>query len=353
VAQYSVPQSEKERILAAELSRLCEQHRAACPAYAKLMGVLHPAPVAAQAIAEVPWIPVSLFKSHELSSIPADAVFKVLTSSGTTSSRVSRILLDAESSARQTKALASVMTHLLGAQRLPMIIVDSRSTIRDRRLFSARGAGILGMATFGRNHFYALDDDMQLDHDGLSEFLSRHKESPLLIFGFTFMVWQYLQEALDEGEADLSNATLIHSGGWKRLRELAVSNTQFKRVLKAKTGLGRVHNFYGMVEQIGSVYLECDAGLLHAPNFSDVVIRDPGTWEERRQGEEGIVEVVSVLPTSYPGHCLMTEDVGVVIKVDDCTCGRKGKAVEISGRVPNVELRGCSDTHAADRARAA
>ena len=40
----------------------------------------------------------------------------------------------------------------------------------------------------------------------------------------------------------------------------------------------RVHNFYGMAEQMGTVYLECDDGLLHAPAFADVVIRDPVTW---------------------------------------------------------------------------
>jgi hypothetical protein len=245
------------------------------------------------------------------------------------------------------------MTHVLGATRLPMIIVDSRSVIRDRRSFSARGAAVLGMATFGRRHFYALDDDMRLDRSGLRQFLGRHRDQPVLIFGFTFMVWQYLLSALSPGEADLSHATLIHSGGWKALQEASVDDTEFKRRLHEVTGLRRIFNFYGMVEQIGAVFLECEHGLLHAPNFGDVIVRDPVTWQEAPRGAEGLVQMISLLPTSYPGHSILTEDLGTVVAHDDCACGRRGKGIKVSGRVPKAELRGCSDTHAADRALAA
>jgi hypothetical protein len=54
---------------------------------------------------------------------------------------------------------------------------------------------------------------------------------------------------------------------------------------------------------------------------------------------------MSMLPWSYPGHALMTEDRGKVLGVDDCPCGRKGKYFTVKGRVPLAEMRGCSDTH--------
>ena len=139
-------------------------------------------------------LPVGLFKSHVLRSIPEDRVFKVVTSSGTTGAAVSRVYLDAAAAQLQTRTLAGIMTHWLGASRLPMIVVDARSTLGDRRTFTARGAGIIGMATFGRDHFYALDDDMRLDRDGLVAWLNRHAGSPVLIFGFTFMVWEHPAE---------------------------------------------------------------------------------------------------------------------------------------------------------------
>lgn len=62
--------------------------------------------------------------------------------------------------------------------------------------------------------------------------------------------------------------------------------------------------------------------------------------------EKGIVQVLSILPHSYPGHSLLTEDEGIVLGDDGCLCGRLGKYFKISGRLKNAEIRGCSDTYA-------
>jgi len=342
--QYSLRQADKGDLLAARLRELTLWHRERCDEYGRILSVLRHDPDQISSIREVPMLPVGLFKSHALRSIPADGVFKIVTSSGTTGSAVSRVYLDAAAAQLQTRALAGIMTHWLGPSRMPMIVVDARSTLRDRRTFSARGAGIIGMSTFGRDHFYALDDDMRLDRHGLAAWLSRHAGSPVLIFGFTFMVWEHLVKALDPGEVDLRNAVLIHSGGWKKLAEIAVGNTEFKAELKRLTGLDTVHNFYGMAEQIGTVFVECEHGLLHAPNASDIVVRDPATWDVAAVGEMGVAQVVSALPESYPGHSILTEDFARIEAVDTCPCGRYGNAVSIHGRVPEAELRGCSDT---------
>ena len=108
-----------------------------------------------------------------------------------------------------------------------------------------------------------------------------------------------------------------------------------------------MHNFYGMVEQTGSVFVECEIGHLHASLFSDVVIRNPLDWSECRVGEPGLIQVLSVLPRSYPGHSLLTEDRGELLGEDDCRCGRKGRYFRVLGRLPRAEARGCSDTYEA------
>ena len=63
-------------------------------------------------------------------------------------------------------------------------------------------------------------------------------------------------------------------------------------------------------------------------------------------GEKGIIQAVSTIPESYPGHSLLTEDEGVIEGVDDCPCGRNGKYFRIIGRMKEAEIRGCSDTYA-------
>ena len=106
-----------------------------------------------------------------------------------------------------------------------------------------------------------------------------------------------------------------------------------------------MHNYYGMVEQTGTIYMECEHGHLHASVWSDVTIRRAGDFSVAGVGETGLIQVSSVLPRSYPGHVLLTEDEGRVLGEDDCPCGRKGKYFEILGRVKRAEVRGCSDTY--------
>ena len=218
-------------------------------------------------------------------------------------------------------------------------------------MFSARGAGILGFSIFGAKKIYALDDDMKLDVDALSEFLKRYKGKNILLFGFTFMIWQHFYKELlrlrEEGITfDLSDGILIHGGGWKKLASEAVSEEEFHKRLKDACGLEHIHDYYGMVEQTGCIYMECECGHLHASNFSDVIIRRPHDFSEADIGEIGIIQVVSTIPESYPGHSLLTEDEGMIEGIDDCPCGRKGKYFKINGRLKNAEIRGCSDTYA-------
>jgi hypothetical protein len=338
---FTLPQVAREPLLLKELADLVEHHRAHCAPYDRILSASGYA--GAGSVAELPWLPVRLFKNLELKSIPDDEVFKVLTSSGTTGD-VSRIYLDRVAAATQTRQLGATLQTVLGPKRLPMLLVDSRGILKDRRSFSARGAGVLGMATFGRDHVWALDPSGAPDLAALREFLAKHGDAPFLIFGFTYLVWLHLYEIARDARLDLSNGILVHSGGWKKLVDRAVSPQEFRRRLANDTGLVHSHNFYGMVEQIGTIFLEGPSGgALYCPDFADVVIRNPQTWQEQPVGEPGLIEVVSTLPTSYPGHVLLTEDLGVVHGVDDGDW--PGKRFSVLGRLPRAEARGCSDTY--------
>ena len=342
---FSLTQREKERRLLPELTHLVRRHRAACPPYARILTATGHGPgTDYPELADLPWLPVRMFKTHQLSSIPPEAVFKVLTSSGTTG-EPSRIYLDRDAAAAQTTMLARTMRTVLGGQRLPMLIVDTRSILADRRTFSARGAGVLGMMSYGRDHVWALDERGEPDVAAVTGFLDRHAGRPFLIFGFTYLVWQHLYELARIRRLDLGSGILVHSGGWKKLADRAVDPAEFRRRFAESTGLIAMHNFYGMVEQIGTIFLEGPAGgSLYCPDFADVVVRDPDTWREQPPGVPGLVQVLSTLPTSYPGHVLLTEDLGVVHGVDDGDW--PGKRFSVLGRLPRAEARGCSDAYA-------
>jgi len=326
-----------------QLASLTEHHRRSSPAYNRILNAIgHGSGRRYASTADFPWLPVRLFKTLQLKSIPDEDVFRVLTSSGTTGD-VSRIYLDREAAATQARVLTQTLQTVLGPMRLPMLIVDTLNVVRDRTSFSARGAGVLGMMSFGRDHAWALKPDLQPDVDAIRTFVALHGQEPFLVFGFTYLIWQYLYEVAREEKLDLSNGTLIHSGGWKRLQDHAVDNATFRGAFAKDTGLSRIHNFYGMVEQIGVVYLEApDGSGLYCPDVADVIIRDPDTWEELPPGRPGLIEVLSPIPASYPGHVLLTEDLGVISGIDDGFW--PGKRFSVLGRLPRAEARGCSDT---------
>jgi hypothetical protein len=251
--------------------------------------------------------------------------------------------LDKETSQNQTRALVNITADFLGNKRLPMLIIDSPAVLRDRNMFSARGAGILGFSMLGRDTTYALDEEMKLDFEAVSAFLAKHSDSDIFCFGVTFMIWEHFYKALRSSgqRLNLEKGIMLHGGGWKKLAEEAVSSAHFKESLKEVCSIKKVYNYYGMVEQTGSIYMECEQGRLHASIFSDIFIRRPADFSLCPAGERGLVQVVSLLPESYPGHSLLTEDIGEIIGEDDCPCGRLGKTFKIHGRAENAEVRGC------------
>lgn len=342
---YDLSKNEKETHLLQKLNGLTAWHMTHCEAYRQMMQKSQ-LQIEAKQLEDVPYFPVQLFKLMNLYSVPKEEVFKVLTSSGTTGQQVSKIYLDKETTMLQTKTLVDVMRPLLDTKRLPMIILDTKSVLKNRKSFSARGAGILGFANFGRKHFYALNDDMTLDIKGLQAYLEEYAGQRILLFGFTFMIWKYVYyEMIKQGiTLDFGDSILIHGGGWKKLKDEAVDQKTFNQLLKEQLGIREIHNYYGMVEQVGSIFVECSEGYLHAPSYADIIVRDKITFEPLLNGQEGLIQVLSELPKSYPGHSLLTEDIGTIHGEDNCTCGWKGKYFTVAGRIPKAEVRGCSDT---------
>lgn len=349
---FSLNKEEKERILTERLLYLTEYHAKNCPEYGRIFEGVFGGSKAISSYTEVPFLPVRLFKELSLRSVPQQEIVKTVTSSGTSGQAVSKIYLNRETASNQQKALVKIVSSFTGSKRMPMILIDCPSVLKNRAAFSARGAGILGFSIFGTEKLYALDDEMKLNLPALMDFLKRHQGETILLFGFTFMIWQHFYQELLRLKpmgttVDLSNCVLIHGGGWKKLAQEAVSREEFHERLRELCGLEKIHDYYGMAEQTGSVYMECEYGHLHASVFSDIVIRNPVDFAPMGIGERGIIQVLSTIPESYPGHSLLTEDQGVLLGEDDCPCGRKGKYFSVCGRLANAEIRGCSDTYAA------
>lgn len=356
--QYVARQRDKESRLFPIVRDQCLFMAEQCPPYERFLNRCGLPAHAWSTLADIPPLPVSAFKSFDLSAVPQDRIVRELRSSSTTGQQPSRIFVDKTTAFLQARALVSVLKEHVGSRKRPLLVMDAPDAMFGTESLVARGAAIRGLMNFASSTTYGLrkseSGELELDLDAVNGFFNRlaPDEHPL-VFGFTFIVWTRFLEVARARNIQFSvpTATLLHSGGWKKLQSQAVSKAAFSARAAAVLGCApeRILDFYGMIEQLGSVFVDCTHGAKHAPAFADVILRKPCTLEPVRVGQLGIIEVVSILPGSYPGHVLLTEDEGELLGVDNCPCGGRGQYFRFTRRVEHAEIRGCGDTFAQSR----
>ncbi|CAN2039932.1 Acyl-protein synthetase LuxE [Candidatus Magnetomoraceae bacterium gMMP-15] len=308
-----------------------------------------------QSIVELPYLPVSVFKRNPpFALIPEKKFKRVMLSSATSGQEPSRIVVDNVTAKRMTKGVISILRDFIGHKRCPFLVIDSKLSNMNTPSLGARGAAIRALSTFATDIVYCMQDNgsgkLELNRKKLFDFADRYREVPILIYGFTTILWTKFVKPLMNEEIclNLPKAYILHSGGWKKLIDEAVSKRIFNNCLASVLGCSddRIIDFYGMVENLGIIYPDCEEGNKHAPVFGEVIIRDPLTLKPVNEGEIGIVQVCSIIPSSFPGHLLLTEDLARVISYDGCACGRPGIAFRFKGRIPKSEIRGCGNINA-------
>ena len=342
---FSLTYRRKNALFSKTIKFLNQHHYENCKGYSSILDVFGYKQINSNKIEELPFIHVNVFKNNNLYSIEKKRILKTVESSGTSGKEVSKIFLDKENAKSQSIVLKSIVSDFIGNNRLPMLIVDSELELKNRFIHSARAAGIIGFSIFGKNKYFALNKKMELEKKVVTQFFNKYKNKEILIFGFSYIVWNNFIKQVLKTRYNLPKVkgTLIHGGGWKKLNNEKVSNTIFKKTIQNVCGVNKIINYYGMVEQTGSIFLECENGFFHTSNFSDIFIRNKN-YSLCDFNESGLVQLISLLPKSYPGHNILTDDIGEVMGIDDCKCGRKGKYFLVHGRIKKAELRGCSDT---------
>lgn len=353
--QFKCLQKDKEKILLNILKPQIEKNRKnenVNSMYNKLGVDIN----AINSLEEIPFIPVNMFKHFELRTCCEENVVRILNSSSTTGNVPSKIYINKETSIRQSQGVISTLTSYLGSYRRPLLIIDSKEINLKSDSLNARGAAIRGVSSFGKSLTYVMDlvdDNLVLNVERLKEFEEKYKDIDILVYGFTYIIWTRFVKVLKEKDIKLNmpKIKLLHSGGWKKLKDQKVEKEEFNEAVAQIFGTlpENIIDFYGMVEQLGVVFLDCEYGYKHVPDFGEIIIRDFSTLKEVEKGQCGFIEVMSCLTSSYPGQAILTEDIGEFIGTDDCKCGRMGKYFKFKNRVEKSETRGCGDTFAEKR----
>ncbi len=294
---------------------------------------------------QIPFFPVSLFKTLKLVSVPENEIVRDISSSST-SGVPSRIYLDSVTAKRQVKALQSIMSSFIGSERKDFIVFDSPDTVKSSEgHLSSRATAIRGMLPFSRRMFFVLDDSLNLDMEGLKKAASE-ASGQVCFLGFTFLIHQVMERNVEASNllSKFNASRVLHIGGWKKLRDLGISKEAFNKSVSEFFNVEErgIVDIYGMTEQLGTIYPDCELGYKHVPAYSEIIIRDVQTLEPVENGKPGFIQLLTPIPHSYPGISVISDDIGIIM-TESCKCGR-GKAFLFKTRAEKAELKGCGDT---------
>lgn len=302
---------------------------------------------------QIPPLLVTIFKEFKLISVPEKQVRIELTSSGT-GGRRSAIVLDN----RSYKRILKIVDHIFDSLGL---VNRSQKVNYLCFTYDPRVAGSVGTAfsdkmltglTARRSVFYAIRwnpaaNDFEFDLDAtvkkLIEF-SRRPE-PVRILGFPAYLWQVCNRLEEKGMSlNLGkDSYIITGGGWKMHKDQEVTKEIFKDRIEKVLGMPRenLRDLFGMVEH-GIPYVDCEAGNLHVPIYARALAVDPETLQPVKDGEEGLLYLMTPYLSSYPSIALLTTDKAII--EGNCPCGRPGKTFRIVGRAGLAKHKGCAIT---------
>jgi hypothetical protein len=349
---YELEESDKRQFLFDKLLELDAFHVGSCEAYKRISQNLSKR---CSEIEDFVYIPAPIFKQHELLSVSKESIKKVISSSSTSSNTPSKVFFDQKTLELQRVSVYNLLKSFIGDERRPYIIFDDIKTARGKNSMSARGAALMSLMGFSKKFFFVMKEEngqLNLDMNKLSQALDyAEKEGGFISYGFTWILHlvheQLLEQNFQFDASKLKNVFFLHSGGWKKLVDKAVDKTSYNRNIANVWNIkpSQVIDFYGMAELVGLVFPDCEFNLKHVPYYSDIIVRDVDSFEPVIN-TPGYMQFISLLGQSGPTHSILTEDIGEIVSVDSCACGRKGKAFRFIGRSKKAEVRGCGDIYA-------
>jgi len=300
--------------------KVFDHQRANNPVYGHYVQALGNANGPFASVAALPFLPVSLFKSHPIRTFDGEPQ-KVFTSSATTGMGVS------------THAVKDVGLYesafLRGFQRVYGAPSQYAFLCLLPSYLERQGSALIYMAQGLAAASGSPDSGFFLSAKGqLVQTLQRREAAGLstILLGVTFAL-------LDFAEAypmPLQHTIVIETGGMKG-RKAEITRQEVHEQLKHAFGLAAVHAEYGMTEMLSQAYALGD-GLFKCPPWLRVLVRpqdDPFQVQTSGAGLLCVADLANVHSCAF----IETADLGRVFE---------DGSFEVLGRVDNSDVRGCS-----------
>lgn len=289
--------------------------------YRSFADALHISPPAVQAIEDIPFLPISFFKTHKVLTGPQSEARLVFESSGTTGEQVSRHhVTDA---ALYEEALLRGFREFYG-EPLGYVILALLPSYLERKNASLVHMASVLMRESGHpeNGFY-LDDQEKLQ-ETLKALEARQQRTILL--GVTFALLDFAERY----PMELKHTIVMETGGMKGRRK-ELTRAEVHDFLIKSVKVSDVHSEYGMTEMLSQAYSQGN-GIFRPSATMKVLVRDVNDPLDVRAQGTGALNVIDL--ANVNSCCfLATEDIGNIYE--------EGR-FEVLGRMDSAMLRGCN-----------
>lgn len=291
--------------------------------YRRYCHSLHKNEDSVKTINDIPFLPIHLYKSHDIisSTFEPEIIFE---SSGTTESSVSRHLV------KDTKiydlSFTKTFEQFYGPAKQYCILGLLPSYLeRGKSSLVYMVNRLMQQSQHQQNGFYLYE------HAKLAEVIQRNiiEKIPTLLIGVTYALIDFALEY----PMPLKNTIILETGGMKgRKKELL--REEVHQILTAQWQLNTIHSEYGMTELLSQAYSK-EKGIFTCPQWMMVLARqedDPFNISQPNKMATGIANIID-LANVFSCSFIATDD---IIKVHN------GGTFEVIGRSDHSDLRGCT-----------
>lgn len=295
------------------------------PVYKAYTEALHINTAGISKLEEIPFLPISFFKSHPVQTtfFEPESVFE---SSGTTTSINSRHLIRDLSLYEESFIKAFELFH--GQVKNCCIIGLLPSYLeRDNSSLVYMINKLINLSEHPQSGFYLNE------YEKLFSVLAdlEKKQQKTLLIGVTFALLDFAEHFFSDSHREpLRHTTVMETGGMKGRKEEMIRQ-EVHEVLKKKFEVTTIHSEYGMTELLSQAYSKGE-GIFYCPPWMKMMIRDeedPLSVKKTGAGAVNIIDLANIYSCSF----IATDDAGKV---------NNNGSFEILGRMDGSDLRGCS-----------
>lgn len=295
--------------------------------YRKFVDYLKVNPETVSELSKIPFLPIEMFKNHQIldKKASADLYFQ---SSGTTQMNLSKHFIANETLYRES--IYKSFEQFIGKPEgfiflglLPSYLEKQNSSLIYMVDY------LMSTSAKPENGYFLYN------HSDLFDLLNTLKDKKVILFGVSFALLDFLDYCHSERNGEslnfMENLVVIETGGMKGRKE-EMTKDELLVILQEGFETDKIYSEYSMTELLSQAY-SLGNNEYKCPNWMRILVRnveDPLTYEkEGRTGAVNIIDLANIHSCSF----IATQDLGKTLA--------DGK-FQILGRIDHSDIRGCS-----------